>query len=125
MDLEKIILMYMREGYTQAEISEKLKAEGVFPNSLSIIEKTLKTIREKYGAKTNFHLACILYAASQKEATAEVVKVWANNNLTLGKVYPILRIEKNRYGVETFTIEDDRGNQKKYKMNNTQFKLRR
>lgn len=61
MDFEKIILMYMREGYTQTEISEKLKKEGAFPNSLSIIEKTLKKTRVKYGAKTNFHLACILY----------------------------------------------------------------
>lgn len=57
---DELIIAYMKEGLTQAEISEILKKMGIKPNSLSIIEKRLKAIREKFGAKTNFHLAIIL-----------------------------------------------------------------
>lgn len=58
---DQIILCYLKEGKTQAEISDLLKIMEIKPNSLSIIEKRLKAIREKFNAKTNFHLAVILY----------------------------------------------------------------
>lgn len=57
---DQLIIAYMKEGLNQAEISEILKKMEIKPNSLSIIEKRLKAIREKFGAKTNFHLAIIL-----------------------------------------------------------------
>jgi arsenate reductase-like glutaredoxin family protein len=57
---DELIIAYMKEGLNQAEISEILKKMEIKPNSLSIIEKRLKAIREKLGAKTNFHLAIIL-----------------------------------------------------------------
>lgn len=58
---DRLIIEYLKEGKTQAEISDLLKSLGIKPNSLSIIEKRLKSIREKFGAKTNFHLAVILF----------------------------------------------------------------
>lgn len=58
---DHLILRYLKEGKTQSEISDILKAMEIKPNSLSIIEKRLKAIREKFGAKSNFHLAVILY----------------------------------------------------------------
>lgn len=57
---DELILSYLKEGLNQAEISEIFKKLKIKPNSLSIIEKRLKGIREKFGAKTNFHLAIII-----------------------------------------------------------------
>lgn len=59
--VDRLILNYLKQGYTQAEISDFLVGLNIKPNSLSTIEKKLKAIREKYKAKTNFHLAVILY----------------------------------------------------------------
>lgn len=59
--VDRLILQYLKEGRTQAEISDLLKSLDIKPNSLSIIEKRLKAIREKFNAKSNFHLAVILY----------------------------------------------------------------
>lgn len=58
---DNLILQYLKEGKTQAEISDLLKSLDIKPNSLSIIEKRLKAIRDKFNAKSNFHLAVILY----------------------------------------------------------------
>jgi hypothetical protein len=60
MDIKKKIINLLKEGYTQKEISDIFKEDEVKPNSLSIIEKYLKEIRETYKAKTMFHLAFIL-----------------------------------------------------------------
>lgn len=59
--VDRLILEYLKEGRTQAEISDLLKSLDIKPNSLSIIEKRLKAIRDKFNAKSNFHLAVILY----------------------------------------------------------------
>lgn len=59
--VDRLILEYLKEGRTQAEISDLLKSLDIKPNSLSIIEKRLKAIRERFNAKSNFHLAVILY----------------------------------------------------------------
>lgn len=59
--VDRLILQYLERGYTQLEVSELLQKMEIKPNSLSIIEKRLKSIREKFGAKTNFHLAVILF----------------------------------------------------------------
>lgn len=58
---DRLILQYLKEGKTQAEIADLLKSMDIKPNSLSIIEKRLKAIRDKFNAKSNFHLAVILY----------------------------------------------------------------
>ena len=57
---ESLIIDLLSEGKTQPEISDILKAKGIHPNSLSSIEKGLKALRERKGAKTMFHLAIIL-----------------------------------------------------------------
>ena len=60
MDIEKIIIEKLSEGKSQAEISEYLKENKLQPSSVSSVEKRLSAIRKDYGAKTLFHLACIL-----------------------------------------------------------------
>ena len=65
--IERLIIDYMKEGYSQYEIADKLKEIGIKPNSLSSVEKKIKKIRDSYGAKTLFHLAIILIQEEQKE----------------------------------------------------------
>lgn len=60
MEIEDVIIAFLKVGLTQAQIAVKLKANGMHPNSLSSIEKTLKELRKKHGAKTMFHLGYIL-----------------------------------------------------------------
>lgn len=60
MKTQDLIISYLSEGKTQAEISELLKAKDIKPNSLSHIEKLLKAVRKQYGANTMFHLGVIL-----------------------------------------------------------------
>jgi len=54
---ELTIIKYLSRGLTQLEISEKLKAKGITPSSLSSIEKVCLALRKRYKAKTNFQLA--------------------------------------------------------------------
>ena len=63
--LDILIIEYLKKGYNQAEIAIKLQEQEIKPNSLSSVEKKLKTIREFYGAKTLFHLGYII--ALEKE----------------------------------------------------------
>lgn len=60
MKKQTLIIKLLTEGKTQPEISEALKALNIYPNSLSTIEKELKKIRAKHGAKSMFHLGVIL-----------------------------------------------------------------
>ncbi|ROH98269.1 hypothetical protein EGI16_21570 [Chryseobacterium sp. G0240] len=60
-DIEKLLIDYLADGYSQYEIAEKLKERGIKPNSLSSVEKHLNKIKENYEAKSLFHLACILH----------------------------------------------------------------
>lgn len=55
------ILNSLKLGKTQKEISDNSLELGFKSISLSLIEKRLKAIRDKFGAKSNFHLAVILY----------------------------------------------------------------
>ncbi|HMR83672.1 MAG TPA: hypothetical protein PKE30_11090 [Niabella sp.] len=57
---EEQIIKYLSKGLSQQEISAQLKIKGTYPSSLSSIEKIYATLRKKYKAKTNFHLAVIL-----------------------------------------------------------------
>lgn len=58
--LEERIIRFLSKGLTQQEISDQLKLKGIYPCSLSSIEKACAALRKKYKAKTNFHLAVIL-----------------------------------------------------------------
>ncbi|AZA87174.1 hypothetical protein EG349_10420 [Chryseobacterium shandongense] len=60
MEIERRILLMLKDGYTQDQIASELKDLEITPNSLSSVEKNLKNIRKSYDAKTLFHLACIL-----------------------------------------------------------------
>ncbi|MDV7696310.1 hypothetical protein N6B72_05190 [Chryseobacterium soli] len=59
--IEELIIKYMQQGLTQAEIANMLKENDIKPNSQSSVEKKINQIKERYEAKTLFHLACILY----------------------------------------------------------------
>ncbi|WP_066435613.1 helix-turn-helix transcriptional regulator [Chryseobacterium sp. CCH4-E10] len=61
MEIERRILLMLKDGYTQDQVSHELKELEIKPNSVSSVEKILKDIRKKYGAITLFQLACILY----------------------------------------------------------------
>lgn len=58
--LEELIIRYLLEGKTQLEIAAILKEQGIEPNSLSSIEKTLRKLKDEHGAKTMFHLGAII-----------------------------------------------------------------
>lgn len=58
--MEDLIIKYLKKGKSQREISDLLKQQNLEPNSLSFIEKFLKTLRAKYKAKTMFHLGFIM-----------------------------------------------------------------
>lgn len=60
MTVGEMLINHLSNGKTQKEISAIFKSEGVEPNSLSSIEKMLKSIRAKHGAKTMFHLGFII-----------------------------------------------------------------
>jgi len=60
MKVKDLIIQYLQFGYTQAEIADIFKQQGIEPNSLSSIEKILKAIRKEHNAKTMFHLGYIL-----------------------------------------------------------------
>lgn len=60
MKTEELIIKYLKEGKLQYEIAEIFKRQGIKPNSLRSIELSLKSIREKHGAKTMFHLGMLL-----------------------------------------------------------------
>lgn len=54
MKIEKILEL-LRDGFTQAEIAEKLEV------SQSSVEKYINAAKKLHGAKTLFHLAVIVY----------------------------------------------------------------
>lgn len=59
-ELDKLIATSLAAGLTQSEISQHFKKQGIKPNSLSIIEKKIKQMKEDHKANTLFHLAVIL-----------------------------------------------------------------
>lgn len=59
-ELEKLIAQSLAAGLLQSEISELFKKQNITPNSVSIIEKKIKYMKDKYKANTLFHLAVIL-----------------------------------------------------------------
>lgn len=59
-EIDLQIVKAMAKGMKQYDIAQHFKTKGITPNSVSIIEKRLRKVREEYHAKTNFHLAVIL-----------------------------------------------------------------
>ncbi|WCM42420.1 hypothetical protein MG290_01755 [Flavobacterium sp. CBA20B-1] len=59
-DFHSYVIMLLKIGLTQKEISEELKKNNIEPNGLSSIEKEVRKIRIKYGAKTLVHLGYLL-----------------------------------------------------------------
>ncbi|KAB8156131.1 hypothetical protein EZY14_002630 [Kordia sp. TARA_039_SRF] len=56
----KQIVSLMAKGMKQAEVSACLAKKGIKPNSVRMIEDTLRELKKEYRAKTLFHLAYIL-----------------------------------------------------------------
>lgn len=52
-DFDMIIIRLMSQGYRQKEIESYLKKNNIEPNSLSMIEKKLKEIRDEFKFSTN------------------------------------------------------------------------
>lgn len=59
-ELDKLITQSLASGLTQSEISILFKKQNITPNSISIIEKKIKQMKEEHKANTLFHLAVIL-----------------------------------------------------------------
>lgn len=59
-ELDKLIAQSLAAGLTQSEISLLFKKQNITPNSVSIIEKKIKRMKEEHKANTLFHLAVIL-----------------------------------------------------------------
>ena len=59
--MQELILKYLSQGYTQYEIADKLKLDGIKPNSVSSIEKMIHKMKQQHKARTNFHLAIVLF----------------------------------------------------------------
>jgi DNA-binding NarL/FixJ family response regulator len=60
-DMEKFnvnieILRLLSLGHSQKEVSEELKRKGIFPNSISSVDKKLKSMRDEWNCKTVFQL---------------------------------------------------------------------
>ena len=54
------LLKYISQGYTQDQISDGLRKNGLAPFGKSSIEKRLKDLREEFGATTNAQLISIV-----------------------------------------------------------------
>lgn len=48
------------QGMNQGEISAELKGQGIRPNSLSFIEKSINSMKAKHNARRMFQLGVIL-----------------------------------------------------------------
>jgi hypothetical protein len=64
-ELEKAIVELLAEGYIQKEIHCILIERDICPNSVPQIEKTIKAIKNRYGAKSLFQLAVKLERAKK------------------------------------------------------------
>ncbi|WFO15814.1 hypothetical protein M601_019125 [Cellulophaga baltica 4] len=58
--VDKKIIQLLSKGYITPEISDYFVKNGLTPSSVSSIEKRIKMIKRKLGAKTLFHLAVLV-----------------------------------------------------------------
>lgn len=63
--IKEIIIKFLKDGLSQKQIALELQKKEIKPNSLSSIEKYLKSLREEYGASTLFHLACLMIKSGE------------------------------------------------------------
>jgi len=59
-DTDQLILEALAGGLEQKEIHLHFKKMGITPNSVSLIEKRIKAMKEEYRANTLFQLALIV-----------------------------------------------------------------
>lgn len=59
-EYELALLKLLANGFTQEEIEERFKKDGIAPSSKSSIEKRLKELKEDFNANTTIHLITIL-----------------------------------------------------------------
>ena len=53
------LIQELAEGYSQAEISERFKAHGYHPSSLSSIEKRINKLKDYFMARNTTHLVAL------------------------------------------------------------------
>ncbi len=56
MEIEDIIIKFLKDGMPQPEIADMLKCNGIKPCSLRSVEGHLKSLRKKHNCTTNFQL---------------------------------------------------------------------
>jgi hypothetical protein len=61
--VEDFLIKSLMQGLTLPEIAVKLQNKGIAPSSLSTIEKSFKSLKLRYNAKTPFQLAIKLCKA--------------------------------------------------------------
>lgn len=54
------LMKLLSEGFSQYEIGERFKNEGVYPCSISSIEKRLSKLKDYFKAKNSIHLVSII-----------------------------------------------------------------
>ncbi|WP_324312793.1 response regulator [Xanthomarina sp.] len=59
-DFDILIVKYLSEGLSQDQISQQLRNDNLFPNSLSTIEKRLNKLRIQFKANNVIHLVAIV-----------------------------------------------------------------
>lgn len=59
LDSDILLLKLMSEGFSQEEISKKLKKKGITPSSLSSIEKRLNILKNNFSATNSINLISI------------------------------------------------------------------
>lgn len=73
-EIDLLIVKYLGMGMKQEDVSSLLKRKGIRLNSVSIIEKRLRRIKNDFGAKSLFHLGVILNKKGIVSSKEEVVE---------------------------------------------------
>jgi len=96
-----------------------------YAESLQIIESYTKQVFSAPYFETAQHNKYKSFADLVPGNRVEIVELHkATKNLTLGESYRVIKIRKNDiYRPDQFTIEDDNGNKKSYKFDNSMFKV--
>lgn len=59
-EYELALLTYLANGFTQEQIEQRFREDGIKPSSRSSMEKRLKELKEDFNANTTIHLITIL-----------------------------------------------------------------
>lgn len=55
--IERTIARYLKRGMSIKEVSERMKERGIKPNSIPMVDKTIKKLKDDFNAKNHFQLA--------------------------------------------------------------------